>query len=459
MQLSPLLQQMVKHDASDLYLTTGAPPSAKIHGQLKVFSNDKMMPGQVQELAYGLMSEQQIEEFENSPEMNLAISEPQVGRFRVNIFRQRNQVAMVVRHISVDIPKPEELSLPDVLTKIIMTKRGLVLFVGGTGSGKSTSLASLIDYRNANSSGHIITIEDPIEFIHPHKKCIVNQREVGIDTDSYEDALKNTLRQAPDVIMIGEIRDQKNMEHALAFAETGHLAISTLHANNANQAFDRIVNFFPDERQKQVLMDLSLNTAAIVSQRLIPGVDGKRVVAVEVLIGTPYVKELILKGKFNELKEVMEKSSNLGMQTFDEALVNLFKQGKISADEAIKNADSQNNVRLKISLDEDGENISSFTEESIKRELSIEEMASSKPIQDLAKNGEYHKLKQIILKSIPSAPNAYDDLLVDLYKRNKIALTDIMQNADSNDRVKQKLAALENEFSRASFTLKPLDDD
>ena len=315
MQLSPLLQQMVKHDASDLYLTTGAPPSAKIHGQLKVFSNDKMMPGQVQELAYGLMSEQQIEEFENSPEMNLAISEPQVGRFRVNIFRQRNQVAMVVRHISVDIPKPEELSLPDVLTKIIMTKRGLVLFVGGTGSGKSTSLASLIDYRNANSSGHIITIEDPIEFIHPHKKCIVNQREVGIDTDSYEDALKNTLRQAPDVIMIGEIRDQKNMEHALAFAETGHLAISTLHANNANQAFDRIVNFFPDERQKQVLMDLSLNTAAIVSQRLIPGVDGKRVVAVEVLIGTPYVKELILKGKFNELKEVMEKSENIGMNT------------------------------------------------------------------------------------------------------------------------------------------------
>lgn len=450
---------MVKHEASDLYLTTGAPPSGKIHGQLKVFSSDKLMPGQVKELAYELMSEQQIEEFESKPEMNLAISEPQVGRFRVNIFKQRNQIAMVVRHIHVDIPKPETLNLPEVLSKLIMTKRGLILFVGGTGSGKSTSLASLIDYRNAHSSGHIITIEDPIEFMHQHKKCIVNQREVGIDTDSYEDALKNTLRQAPDVIMIGEVRDQKTMEHALAFAETGHLAISTLHANNANQAFDRIVNFFPEDRHKQVLMDLSLNTAAIISQRLIPGNDGKRVAAIEVLIGTPFVRELILKGKFHEVKEVMEKSSNTGMQTFDDALVKLHLDGKISSEEAINNADSQNNVRLKISLDEDGGSISTFTEEAVRRELSIEELAISKPMLELVKKGEFHKMKQIAQKTLDDPVKGYDDMLVELYKHKQITLTDVLQNADSNDRVKQKMAAMENEFSRASFTLKPMDDD
>lgn len=459
MQLSPLLRQMVKHEASDLYLTTGAPPSAKIHGQLKVFSSDKLMPGQVKELAYELMSPQQIEEFETKPEMNLAVSEPQVGRFRVNIFKQRNQIAMVVRYIHVEIPKPETLNLPEILSKLIMSKRGLILFVGGTGSGKSTSLASLIDYRNANSSGHIITIEDPIEFMHQHKKCIVNQREVGIDTDSYEDALKNTLRQAPDVIMIGEVRDRQTMEHALAFAETGHLAISTLHANNANQAFDRIVNFFPEDRHRQVLMDLSLNTAAIISQRLIPGMDGKRIAAVEVLIGTPYVRELILKGKFNELKDVMEKSNTTGMQTFDDALVRLHLEGKITADEAIKNADSQNNVRLKISLDEDGGSISTFTEEAIKRELSIEELAISKPMQELAKKGEFHKMKQIAQKTLEDPVKGYDDMLVELYKHKRITLADVLQNAESNDRVKQKMAAMENEFSRASFTLKPLDDN
>ena len=459
MQLSPLLKQMVKHEASDLYLTTGAPPSGKIHGQLKVFSNDKLLPNQVKELAYELMNPQQIEEFENKPEMNLALSEPQVGRFRVNIFKQRSQVAMVVRHIHVDIPKPETLNLPDILRKLIMTKRGLILFVGSTGSGKSTSLASMIDYRNANSSGHIITIEDPIEFMYQHKKCIVNQREVGIDTDSFSDALKNTLRQAPDVIMIGEIRDQKTMEHAIAFAETGHLAISTLHANNANQAFDRIVNFFPEDRHNQVLLDLSLNTVAIVSQRLIPGIDGKRIAAVEILVGTPFIRELILKGRFHEIKEAMEKSDNAGMQTFDEALVKLHLEGKITAEEAIHNADSQNNVRLKISLEEDGDSISRFTEEAVKRELSIEELAISKPMRDLAKKGEYHKIKQIVEKTLVEPDKAYDDLLIEFYKHKIINLTEVSQNANSNDRVNQKLATMENEFSRTTFTLKPIDDD
>ncbi|MDH5257274.1 MAG: PilT/PilU family type 4a pilus ATPase, partial [Gammaproteobacteria bacterium] len=292
MDFSTLLKQMVKHEASDLYLTTGAPPSAKIFGSLKIFSQEKFAPNEVKEIAYSLMSPEQIEEFETKPEMNLAVSEAKVGRFRVNIFKQRNQVAMVVRHIQFDIPSLESLNLPPILKKVIMEKRGLILLVGGTGSGKSTSLASLIDHRNSNSSGHIITIEDPIEFIHQHKKCIVNQREVGIDTDSYEDALKNTLRQAPDVILIGEIRDRETMEQALAFAETGHLALSTLHANNANQAFDRIVNFFPEDRHNQVLMDLSLNTTAIISQRLIPGTDGKRVAAIEVLLGSPLIKDL-----------------------------------------------------------------------------------------------------------------------------------------------------------------------
>ncbi len=458
MKLSPLLAQMVKYEASDLYLTTGAPPSAKIHGQLKVFSNEKLMPGQVKELAYELMTPTQIEEFEAKPEMNLAISEAQVGRFRVNIFKQRNQVAMVVRHIQVEIPKPDSLNLPPILADLIMSKRGLILFVGGTGSGKSTSLASLIDYRNGHSSGHIITIEDPIEFIHQHKKCIVNQREVGIDTDCYEDALKNTLRQAPDVIMIGEIRDQQTMEHALTFAETGHLAISTLHANNANQAFDRIINFFPEDRRNQVLMDLSLNTRAIVSQRLIPGVNGKRVAAVEILIGTPYVQELIYKGKFHEIKEVMEKSGNAGMQTFDDALVKLYSNGKISMEEAINNADSQNNVRLKISLEEDGGSISTFTKAAVEREMSIEELAGSKPILDLARKGEFHKIRQIVEKTLEETEKSYDDLLIELYKLKKITLADVLQQANSNDRIKQKLAALENSFSRAAFTLQPKDE-
>ena len=343
---------MVQYDASDLFFTTGAPVNIKVHGTIKPVEKATLPAGRVKELAYGLMNEEQIKEFERKPEMNLAHSETGVGRFRVNIFQQRNQAAMVIRNIKTDIPSSETLGLPPILKKIIMQKRGLILFVGGTGSGKSTSLASLIDYRNTNSSGHIITIEDPIEFIHHHKKSIVNQREVGVDTDCYEDALKNTLRQAPDVILIGEIRDRDTMEHGIAFAETGHLAISTLHANNANQALDRIINFFPEERRNQLLMDLSLNLRAFVSQRLIPTVDGKRALAVEIMLATPLICDLILKGNIHKIKEIMEKSTNIGMQTFDQSLFELYKSGQITLEEALRNADSQNNLRLKISLSE-----------------------------------------------------------------------------------------------------------
>ncbi|MFV2056076.1 MAG: PilT/PilU family type 4a pilus ATPase [Thiohalomonadales bacterium] len=352
MEMTDYLKLMVKYDSSDLYFTTGAVVSAKIQGLIKPIEKATLHAGQAKELAYELMNDEQIAEFERKPEMNLAHSEPGVGRFRVNVFKQRNQVAMVIRNIKVDIPSTEELGIPAILKKIIMQKRGLILFIGGTGAGKSTSLASLIDYRNTHSSGHIITIEDPIEFVHNHKKSIVNQREVGIDTDSYEDALKNTLRQAPDVILIGEIRDRETMEHAIAFAETGHLAISTLHANNSNQALDRIINFFPEERRSQLLMDLSLNLRAFVSQRLIPTIDGNRAMAMEILMGTPMVCDLIMKGDIHKIKEIMEKSTNIGMQTFDQALFDIFKAGKISLDEALRNADSQNNLRLKISLSE-----------------------------------------------------------------------------------------------------------
>jgi twitching motility protein PilU len=352
MEINDYLKLMVKYEASDLYFTVGAPVSAKIHGVLKPLEKSTLPAGRAKALAYEIMNEEQIAQFELKPEMNLAHSVPGVGRFRVNVFMQRSQAAMVIRHINTNIPSSEALGLPPVLKKIIMQKRGLVLFVGGTGSGKSTSLAALIDHRNANTSGHIITIEDPIEFVHHHKKSIVNQREVGLDTDCYEDALVNTLRQAPDVILIGEVRNRETMEHAIAFAETGHLAISTLHANNSNQALDRIINFFPEDRRNQLLMDLSLNVRAFISQRLIPTTDGKRVVAVEVMLGTPLIQDLILKGDVHGIKDIMEKSTNLGMQTFDQALYNLYKEGKISLEEALRNADSQNNLRLKISLSE-----------------------------------------------------------------------------------------------------------
>jgi len=353
MDFRSYLRTMVERDASDLYMSSGAPMSAKIDGTLLPLNDVTLTPEQVKEVAYSVMNEEQIREFEHKPEMNLAISEEGIGRFRVNIFRQRNSISMVIRNIKTDIPDWKLLGLPGVLTDVIMEKRGLVLFVGATGSGKSTSLASLIDFRNTNSAGHIITIEDPVEFVHSHKKSIVNQREVGVDTDSYEDALKNTLRQAPDVILIGEIRDQETMEHALAFAETGHLAISTLHANNANQALDRIINFFPEERRNQLLLDLSLNLRAFVSQRLIKTIDGKRAAAVEILLGTPLVQDMIRRGDVHEIKEVMQKSESLGMQTFDRALYKLVETGRIDTEEALKNADSPNNLRLSLSLNTD----------------------------------------------------------------------------------------------------------
>ena len=355
MEFKDFLKLMVIKDGSDLFFTTGAPPSMKIFGKLTPLTQTPLTPNQVKEMAYAVMNEEQIQKFEEKPEMNLALSETKIGRFRVNIFKQRGQTAMVIRNIKTKIPDFRALGLPPVLLDLIMLKRGLILFVGATGSGKSTSLASLMDHRNANSTGHIITIEDPIEFTHSHKKSIINQREVGVDTDNYEDALKNTLRQAPDVILIGEIRDRETMEHAIAFAETGHLCISTLHANSANQALDRIINFFPKEKRQQLLTDLSLNIRAIISQRLIPTVDKKRAAAVEVLIGSPLIQDLIYKGEVGMIKEIMEKSTNIGMQTFDIALYKLYKAGKISFEEAIRNADSQNNLRLKISLEERGE--------------------------------------------------------------------------------------------------------
>jgi twitching motility protein PilU len=350
MEFKEYLKILADNDGSDLYLTVDAPPVGKFEGTLRPLEKVRLTPTRIKEIAYSLMNEDQQKAFERVPEMNLAISEPGVGRFRVNIFKQRNSFALVIRNIKVDIPNADKLGLPTILRKSILEKRGLILFIGGTGSGKSTSLAALIDYRNANASGHIITIEDPIEYLHPHKRSLINQREVGVDTLSYEDALKNALRQAPDVILIGEIRSRETMEHALAFAETGHLCLSTLHANNSNQALDRIINFFPEERRNQLLLDLSLNLKAFVSQRLVPTIDGKRTAAIEILLGTELVRDLIKKGDVPSIKEAMEKSENVGMQTFDSHLLRLFKEGTISLEEALQNSDSPNNLKLKIKL-------------------------------------------------------------------------------------------------------------
>lgn len=375
MTFKDYLKILVLKDGSDLYLTVDAPPAAKFQGELRAIDKKKMTASELKAIAYSLMDTEQQQQFEQKPEMNLAISEEGVGRFRVNIFQQRNAIALVIRNIKVDIPNADDLGLPPQLKKVIMEKRGLVLFVGGTGSGKSTSLAALIDYRNRNSSGHIITIEDPIEYIHPHKKCIVSQREVGVDTDTYQDALENTLRQAPDVILIGEIRTRETMEHALAFAETGHLCLSTLHANNANQALDRIINFFPEERRHQLLMDLSINLKGFISQRLIPTMDGKRTAAIEILLGTQTIADLIQKGDIHGVKEAMEKSKELGMQTFDGHLFQLYKDKVISITEALKNSDSPNNLKLRIKLDDDGPteaNPSKTTEDDFVASLALE---------------------------------------------------------------------------------------
>ncbi len=348
------LKILAHKDGSDLYLSTGAPPCAKFNGILKPLSQTPYKSGDIEAIAAEIMDAEQREEFLHELEMNLAISIAGVGRFRINIFKQRNEVSIVARNIKTDIPKFNDLGLPEVLKDIITAKRGLVLFVGGTGSGKSTSLAALIDHRNSTAAGHIITIEDPVEYVHRHKKSIINQREVGVDTRSFQNALKNTLRQAPDVILIGEIRERATMEHALEFAETGHLAISTLHANNANQALERIINMFPEERRPQLLLGLSQNIRAIVSQRLIPTTDNKRCAAVEVLLGTKTIQEMILKNRLDEIKEIMEKSENLGMQTFDGALFRLYMDKTISLDEAMANADSPNNLRLRIKLAMEG---------------------------------------------------------------------------------------------------------
>jgi twitching motility protein PilU len=349
--LYQLLALLVQKKGSDLFLTAGFPPAIKVDGKLTPVTSQPLTPQHTMELAHAVMNDKQTATFEATKECNFAIGPAGIGRFRVNAFIQRGSVGLVFRTINTTIPKLEELGLPPVIKEIGMTKRGLVLFVGGTGTGKSTSLAALIGYRNEHSYGHIITIEDPVEYVHEHRNCIITQREVGVDTDSWEVALKNTLRQAPDVILIGEIRDRETMEHAIAFAETGHLCLATLHANNANQALDRIINFFPEERRPQLLMDLSLNLKAVVSQRLLPAREGKgRVPAVEVLINTPLISDLIGKGEVHEIKEVMKRSRELGMQTFDQALFELYEASKISYDDALRFADSMNEVRLMIKL-------------------------------------------------------------------------------------------------------------
>ncbi|MBS3936592.1 MAG: PilT/PilU family type 4a pilus ATPase [Sulfuritalea sp.] len=349
--LYQLLAMMVQKKGSDLFITTGFPPAIKVDGKITPVTAQPLTPQHTLEIAHAVMNDKQAATFEETKECNFAISPAGIGRFRVNAFIQQSRTGLVFRTINTSIPKFEDLGLPATLKDIGMTKRGLVLFVGGTGSGKSTSLAAMIGYRNENSYGHIVTIEDPVEYVHDHKNCIVTQREVGVDTDSWEAALKNTLRQAPDVILIGEIRDRETMEHAIAFSETGHLCMGTLHANNANQAMDRIINFFSEERRPQLLMDLSLNLKAVVSQRLLPARGGKgRVAAVEILLNSPLISDLIGKGEVHEIKEIMKKSRELGMQTFDQALFDLYEGGKISYEDALRFADSMNEVRLQIKL-------------------------------------------------------------------------------------------------------------
>ena len=350
-----LLRMMVQKDGSDLFITAGAVPSIKVDGKMTPLSNQSLSPQHTQILVHSIMNDRQMAEFDANQECNFAISLPGVSRFRVNAFTQRGSAGVVLRVIRSDIPEFADLDLPPILKDVAMTTRGLVIFVGATGSGKSTSLAAMVGYRNENSKGHIITIEDPIEFIHNHRNCIVTQREIGVDTESYEIALKNTLRQAPDVILIGEIRDRETMDYAIAFAETGHLCLSTLHANSTNQALDRIINFFPEERRAQLLMDLSLNLKGIISQRLIPRNDGEgRVPAVEVMLNTPLMSDLIFKGHVHEIKELMAKSNELGMHTFDQALFDLYESGHISYEDALRNADSLNDLRLRIKLESKG---------------------------------------------------------------------------------------------------------
>ncbi len=355
MDIGYFLKLMTEKGASDMFLTTGAPVNIKVEGKLYPLGNTGLPGGMVKKIAYSLMDEGQVPAFERDLEMNMAIAVKDAGRFRINVFKQRGEVGMVIRAIKSEIPSFEALKLPPVLKQLIMEPRGLILVVGATGSGKSTTLAAMIDYRNANTSGHILTIEDPIEFLHRHKRSIVNQREVGLDTRSYHDALKNAMREAPDVILIGEIRDVDTMEAAIAFSETGHLCLATLHSNNADQTLERILNFFPEVAHKNILMNLSLNLKAVISQRLVTGKDGKRLPAMEVLINTPLIRDMMRRGQIHEIKEAMDRSLQEGMQTFDQALYTLYKEGKIELEEALSKADSRDGLALKIRLAEGGE--------------------------------------------------------------------------------------------------------
>ncbi|RCX11915.1 PilT/PilU family type 4a pilus ATPase [Extensimonas vulgaris] len=349
--INDLLKLMINRNGSDLFITADFPPAIKVDGKVTKVSAQPLSATHTIALTRSIMSDKQVAEFERTKECNFAISPAGIGRFRVNAFVQQGKVGMVLRTIPLTLPTIDGLGLPQVLKDVAMTKRGLCIVVGATGSGKSTTLAAMVDWRNENSFGHIVTVEDPVEFVHPHKNCVVTQREVGLDTDSWEVALKNTLRQAPDVILMGEIRDRETMQNAIMFSETGHLCMATLHANNANQAFDRIVNFFPEDRRAQLLMDLSLNLRAMISQRLVPRQDGRgRVAAVEVMLNTPLIADLIFRGEVVELKEIMKKSRNLGMQTFDQALFDAFEGGLINYEDALRNADSVNDLRLQIKL-------------------------------------------------------------------------------------------------------------
>ena len=349
--INDLLKLMVARKGSDLFITAEFPPAIKVDGKVTRLMEQPLVPTHTLMLARSIMSDKQVAEFERTKECNFAISPAGIGRFRVNAFIQQGRVGMVLRTIPADIPTIDGMGLPQVLKEVAMTKRGLCIFVGATGSGKSTSLAAMVDWRNEHSEGHIVTVEDPIEFVHPHKNCIITQREVGLDTDSWEAALKNSLRQAPDVILMGEIRDRETMEHAIVFSETGHLCLATLHANSANQALDRIVNFFPEERREQLLMDLSLNLRAMISQRLLPKEGGQgRVAALEVMLNTPLISDLIAKGDVVEIKEIMKRSRELGMQTFDQSLFDLYESGAVMYEDALRNADSVNDLRLQIKL-------------------------------------------------------------------------------------------------------------
>jgi len=352
--ITPVLKFMLDKGGSDLFFSSGASIHIEIEGDTVPINNQIMVPGMIKDIAYSLMSPEQILEFESTLECNFAISKKDIGRFRVNVFRQRGEVGMVVRHIKTDIPSIDSLGLPPVLRELITRKRGLILIVGATGSGKTTTLASMIDHRNETMNGHILTLEDPIEFIHPHKKSVVDQREVGIDTLSFENGLKNAMRQAPDVILIGEVRDMDGMKNALAYAETGHLCLATLHANNANQALERVISFFPEDGRTGLLLGMSMNLVAIVSQRLIPGKQSKRVAATEVMINTPYMGELIQKQKMSEIKEIMADNGDIGMHTFDQSLFKLFANGKIDEENALAYADSRNDLSLKIRFAAEG---------------------------------------------------------------------------------------------------------